>query len=289
MVVNLPLPLEIPAILRLFGIAVTIDPARTWLEAAAISVTLFVILFFVRQRPVAMMLAEDGILFRAGVRDLHDVQAVTAEDHTAVAPPRGAKPLVLARFADLVAEVGGIDGVQVHRSAWVAAASVDGAIREGRAWRLVLARRHTLAGQREPCRRSADSRLAQNKTQGRGSVTLRHPGKGWAPASSKDQAPPFMRIAIASDHAAVALKATLGEWLRDAGHEVADLGPHDTASVDYPDYGYKLAQAIASGQADRGVALCGSGIGISIAVNRGPRLPLRAGQRTALRRARPRA
>jgi ribose 5-phosphate isomerase B len=79
-----------------------------------------------------------------------------------------------------------------------------------------------------------------------------------------------MRIAIASDHAAVALKTTLAEWLRDAGHEVDDLGPYDTASVDYPDYGYKLADAVASGSADRGVALCGSGIGISIAVNRDP-------------------
>jgi ribose 5-phosphate isomerase B len=79
-----------------------------------------------------------------------------------------------------------------------------------------------------------------------------------------------MRIAIASDHAPVALKAALVAWLRDAGHEVADLGPHDTASVDYPDYGYKLARAIAAGEADRGVALCGSGIGISIAVNRDP-------------------
>jgi len=79
-----------------------------------------------------------------------------------------------------------------------------------------------------------------------------------------------MRIAIASDHAAVALKSTLAAWLRDAGHEVDDLGPHDTASVDYPDYGYKLAEAVASGSAERGVALCGSGIGISIAVNRHP-------------------
>lgn len=77
-----------------------------------------------------------------------------------------------------------------------------------------------------------------------------------------------MRIAIASDHAAVALKATLGDWLRSAGHDVLDLGPDGTASVDYPDYGYKLATAIASGDAERGVALCGSGIGISIAVNR---------------------
>ena len=79
-----------------------------------------------------------------------------------------------------------------------------------------------------------------------------------------------MRIAIASDHAALALKSALAEYLRAAGHDVADLGPHDEASVDYPDYGYKLARAIADGSAERGVALCGSGIGISIAANRNP-------------------
>ncbi|HEY9090259.1 ribose 5-phosphate isomerase B [Parasphingorhabdus sp.] len=79
-----------------------------------------------------------------------------------------------------------------------------------------------------------------------------------------------MRVAIASDHAAIEMKAVLVQWLVDAGHEVDDLGPMTTDSVDYPDYGYKLANAIASGNADRGVALCGSGIGISIAVNRNP-------------------
>ncbi|MBN8809086.1 MAG: ribose 5-phosphate isomerase B [Sphingomonas sp.] len=79
-----------------------------------------------------------------------------------------------------------------------------------------------------------------------------------------------MRIAIASDHAAVALKAMLTEWLRGLGHNVLDLGPATDARVDYPDYGYALAEAMAAGQADRGIALCGSGIGISIAVNRHP-------------------
>lgn len=78
------------------------------------------------------------------------------------------------------------------------------------------------------------------------------------------------RIAIASDHAAVALKATLVAWLREQGHHVTDLGPHGHESVDYPDYGYALAQAIADGGAEFGIALCGSGIGISIAVNRNP-------------------
>ena len=81
-----------------------------------------------------------------------------------------------------------------------------------------------------------------------------------------------MRIAIASDHAAVDLKAALADWLAEQGHEVTDLGPDGVASVDYPDYGYKLGEAIASGAAERGIALCGSGIGIAIAANRNPKV-----------------
>ncbi len=79
-----------------------------------------------------------------------------------------------------------------------------------------------------------------------------------------------MHIAIASDHAARALKAALGEWLRASGHQVDDLGTDGDVSVDYPDFGYKLAAHLAAGRAERGVALCGTGIGISIAVNRHP-------------------
>jgi len=79
-----------------------------------------------------------------------------------------------------------------------------------------------------------------------------------------------MRIAIASDHAAWELKSALAEWLRGEGHEVLDLGTDGPASVDYPDFGLALGKAIAENQAERGVALCGSGIGISIAVNRVP-------------------
>lgn len=75
-------------------------------------------------------------------------------------------------------------------------------------------------------------------------------------------------IAIASDHAAVELKTLLAGWLRETGHDVLDLGPHGAASVDYPDYGYRLARVVADGRAARGVALCGSGVGIAIAVNR---------------------
>lgn len=79
-----------------------------------------------------------------------------------------------------------------------------------------------------------------------------------------------MKIAIASDHAALELKAELREWLIEQGHEVADLGPDTADSVDYPDFGYKLASVVADGTVDRGVALCGSGIGISMAANRNP-------------------
>jgi ribose 5-phosphate isomerase B len=79
-----------------------------------------------------------------------------------------------------------------------------------------------------------------------------------------------MRIALASDHAAIEMKAALREWLIEEGHEVADLGPETAESVDYPDFGYKLAAVVAEGTAERGIALCGSGIGISMSVNRNP-------------------
>ena len=79
-----------------------------------------------------------------------------------------------------------------------------------------------------------------------------------------------MRIALAADHAGFALKDELARWLREAGHEVSDLGTNGPDSVDYPQFGSRLAEAVASGAADRGVAVCGSGIGISIAVNRNP-------------------
>ena len=80
-----------------------------------------------------------------------------------------------------------------------------------------------------------------------------------------------MRIALAADHAGFALKDELAAWLREQGHEVADLGTNSADSVDYPEFGARLAQAVGSGEAARGIAVCGSGIGISIAVNRDPR------------------
>jgi ribose 5-phosphate isomerase B len=79
-----------------------------------------------------------------------------------------------------------------------------------------------------------------------------------------------MRIALAADHAGYELKDELAGWLREEGHDVTDLGTNGPESVDYPQFGARLAEAVASGQAERGIAVCGSGIGISIAVNRNP-------------------
>jgi ribose 5-phosphate isomerase B len=79
-----------------------------------------------------------------------------------------------------------------------------------------------------------------------------------------------MRIALAADHAGYELKDELAAWLREAGHEVTDLGTNGPDSVDYPQFGAKLAEEVASRRAERGIAVCGSGIGISIAINRNP-------------------
>jgi ribose 5-phosphate isomerase B len=77
-----------------------------------------------------------------------------------------------------------------------------------------------------------------------------------------------MRIAFGADHAGFELKALLARRAAELGHEVLDLGTSSTVSVDYPDYGFAVGEAVASGRADRGVVVCGSGIGISIAANR---------------------
>ena len=80
-----------------------------------------------------------------------------------------------------------------------------------------------------------------------------------------------MKIALAADHAGFLLKDELAAWLREQGHEVSDLGTNSGESVDYPDFGARVARAVASGEAERAIAVCGSGIGISIAVNREPK------------------
>ena len=77
-------------------------------------------------------------------------------------------------------------------------------------------------------------------------------------------------IAIACDHGGFDLKETLKSILSERGYDVVDLGAHSTDSVDYPDYGAALATEIEKGTAAKGVLICGSGIGISIAANRNP-------------------
>jgi ribose 5-phosphate isomerase B len=79
-----------------------------------------------------------------------------------------------------------------------------------------------------------------------------------------------MRIALAADHAGFALKDELAAWLRDEGHDVVDLGTNGPESVDYPQFGARLGRAIGAGEAECGIAVCGSGIGIAIAINRFP-------------------
>jgi ribose 5-phosphate isomerase B len=77
-----------------------------------------------------------------------------------------------------------------------------------------------------------------------------------------------MRIAIASDHGGFALKGPLVERLRVAGYEVTDLGAFDDRRSDYPDFAKLVGQALQRGEADRGIVLCGSGVGAAIAANK---------------------
>jgi ribose 5-phosphate isomerase B len=79
-----------------------------------------------------------------------------------------------------------------------------------------------------------------------------------------------VRIAIAGDHAGFDMKCDLAEILRGQGHDVLDLGTHSTAAVDYPDCAQSVADALTGGRADRGIIVCGSGAGVSIAANKVP-------------------
>jgi len=79
-----------------------------------------------------------------------------------------------------------------------------------------------------------------------------------------------MRVAIASDHGGFDLARSLATWLTGHGHLVSDFGPNPVTSVDYPDYAQRVAEAIATGAADAGILVCGSGIGMSIAANKVP-------------------
>ncbi|HUF42824.1 MAG TPA: ribose 5-phosphate isomerase B [Verrucomicrobiae bacterium] len=79
-----------------------------------------------------------------------------------------------------------------------------------------------------------------------------------------------MRVVIGADHAGFELKKWLGEYLRAAGHTVIDAGTKDTDAVDYPDYAEALSRVLLEQRADRGVLVCGSGVGASVAANKIP-------------------
>jgi RpiB/LacA/LacB family sugar-phosphate isomerase len=79
-----------------------------------------------------------------------------------------------------------------------------------------------------------------------------------------------MRIVVGSDHAGYILKQEVGEALRQAGHEVLDVGTTSTAAVDYPDSAEAVGKAVMDGRAERGVLICGSGVGASVAASKLP-------------------
>ena len=79
-----------------------------------------------------------------------------------------------------------------------------------------------------------------------------------------------MRVAIGADHAGYRYKQILADRLRDAGHDVLDLGTDGPQSVDYPDYARAVAEAVARGEADRGILVCGSAVGVSVVANKVP-------------------
>jgi len=78
------------------------------------------------------------------------------------------------------------------------------------------------------------------------------------------------QIAIASDHGAFEMKEHIVEYLKSKGYEPVDMGVHEPKSVDYPDYGSKVAKAVSEGDYERGILLCGTGIGMSITANKFP-------------------
>jgi ribose 5-phosphate isomerase B len=79
-----------------------------------------------------------------------------------------------------------------------------------------------------------------------------------------------VKIAIASDHAGVDLKDKIVKFLQELGQPVEDFGTHNQDSVDYPDYGLRVAQAVSEGKTERGILICGTGIGMSIVANKFP-------------------
>ncbi len=79
-----------------------------------------------------------------------------------------------------------------------------------------------------------------------------------------------MKVALGADHAGFEYKDRIAQLLRERGHETLDFGTHDATPVDYPQYGYAVGEAVATGQADRGIVVCGSSLGIAMAANKVP-------------------
>ena len=77
-----------------------------------------------------------------------------------------------------------------------------------------------------------------------------------------------MKIALGSDHGGFALKREIADWLEQAGHEVLDMGADGPESVDYPDYADRVCRSVLAGESERGILICGTGIGMSMVANR---------------------
>lgn len=167
---NLTLPFEIGLLFRLLGEPFQVSWPVTFASALAISLAISLVLAVARPeprgteptpapatvQPISVQLTSiqpttlvseapsSGLATRAGV-DLSQIHAIVAEDHyLRLTLANGRTPLILYRFGDAVRDLAAIDGTQIHRGAWVAAAAVTGARRDGRKWRLCLAGGATL-------------------------------------------------------------------------------------------------------------------------------------------------
>lgn len=152
-ILNLTLPIEIDAALALCGVESATPAATIWFEALAISAVLFGVIVLVRSPARAprtvpaplQAIDPEGLLGRAGIASPSALRSIVAEDHYCrVHGADAASALVHHRFRDALDEVACLDGLRVHRGAWVAGAAVAGARRVGRRWRLVLADGRTI-------------------------------------------------------------------------------------------------------------------------------------------------
>ena len=186
---NLTLPFEINLAYRLVGQTTRIPWAPLFTMSLMISLAVGAAIA-VAHRPAAaaapaavmpptvagvtpVTAPASGLALRANIASLADIAAIVAEDHyLRLWLADGRSPLVLYRFGDAVRELAGIDGLQVHRGAWVAASAVAGAVRDGRRWRLLLAGGEACAGQRKLPARGARARRLQGVRGGEGEGLL---------------------------------------------------------------------------------------------------------------------